>query len=261
MTRDFEKDLRKSLKEYGEADYSQRSFEETAAAVKNAYKSHIQRPRISYGQFLLRQIRFTGGKIWAIQAAVLLVICTLLNAVFLNGYTGADFRQLVFLLGITAVLAAMTGFPYICRSLRYSMYETETASKVSYSGLLLARLLLTGMGNLVMLAIIFAAAYLESASISMSTAVYMILPFAAVWAGCLTILKHACGKRTHFYCAAFSMSFMLLLFILYKALPQLFAREMADLWFAVCIVIIGGLLAQARTLIKKSSSMDGVSMQ
>lgn len=261
MRKKFEEDLRKSLKQYGGVDHSSRNLEETLTRVKCVYASKIPRPRISYGQFLLRQLQFTGGRIWAFQAVVLIVLCMLIYALLSNRYAEIDFRQLVLLLEITAVLSAMTGVPYICRSFRYGMYETETASKVSYSGLLLARLLLTGVGNLIMLSVIFAAAYLENAALPVSTVIYMIVPFAVAWAGCLTILKHVCSQRTHLYCAAFSVSLIPILFMLYKAFPELFAREMADIWFVVCIAVIAGLLIQARALIKKSSRMDGVSMQ
>lgn len=261
MSKKFKESLRKSLKQYGGAERSSRNLEETLAMVKRIYANQIPRPRISYGQFLLRQLQFTGGRIWAFQAAVLVVICLLIYTLFSHRYAEIDFRQVVCLLGITAVLSAMTGVPYICRSLCYGMYETEIASKVSYSGLLLARLILTGIGNLIMLSVIFAAAYLESAALPVRTVIYMIVPFAVAWAGCLTILKHVCSQRTHLYCATYSASLILILCLLYKAFPQIFAREMADIWFVVCIAIIGGLLTQARALIKKSSRMDGVSMQ
>ena len=249
------------MRAYGRDACSDLMIKETADKVKLSYIKRKRKPRISFGAFLLRQMQFAGGRIWAFQAVALTVICLMIKGIYGGRYASADPRQIAFCLGVAAVIAAMTGIPYLCRSLRYDMYEIETASRLSYSGLLLARIILAGAGNLVMLAAIFTVVYVKSLVPAGTAIVYMLAPFSAVWIGCLLIAGHSCSKRTYLYCTAFSIGFMLLLYALFKLSPQLFAREMLAAWAAVCIVMIGGLLTQIRILAKRPSGMDKVSMQ
>lgn len=249
--------LKQELSHYGREEWSQGSLQKTCAAARAAYGEQNKRERIGFWQFFVRQIRFAGGSLWILQAAVLIVTCLILDIHFQAGASG--YGSLGFVLSLASVATAMTGIPYLCRSVRHGMYETETASRVSFAGLLLAKLLITGIGNLIMLAAFFALASLKM-PLSINAIGYMLLPFSVIWLGIMVLMRLACDQLLPALCAAFSIIIMAALFALYQIVPQVFGQSSILIWNIVCIVIIAGLAWQIRTMAKKPAYMDGVSM-
>lgn len=246
------------MKEYGTGGITDRGLQQTLTAVRAVSAQKSWKPQMSYRQFLCQQISFVDAKVWIFQAIVLIAVGIPLGAGLGSRYGEISYRQITFILGIAVIAAAMMGIPYICRSLRHGMYELERVTRFSYSGILSARLMIIGAGNLAMLLGIFAALALSDMTVSLSIAVYMLLPFSAVWSGCIAIMRRLCSQYTHLYCFGFSLSMVALLFLLYKAAPRVFSQEMALFWGLVCIVMIAGLAIEARKLIKKTSSMDAI---
>ncbi len=251
------KKIRQELMNYGRGDWSEQALKETCAAAHDVYTQKKQGRRMGFGTFLLRQVRFTAGRVWMLQAGVLIALCLVLDLQLKTG--SGSYSSLGFAFSLVSAVTAMTGIPYICRSARWGMYEMETASRVSFSGLLCARLAITGAGNLIMLAAFFTLAHLKL-SMPLNTASYMLLPFFIVWMGVMLLVRRACDKFLPLYCGAFSILIIASLFGLHQLAPRAFGPDAAMLWNIVCIVIIAGLSIQIRALIKKPSHMDGVSV-
>ena len=77
MQNNWEKELGKALKEsVGEPDAGRMAM--TAEALHNAYQGKT-RERIGFGGFLLRQVRFSGLKIWLLQGVLLCLLRMVLS--------------------------------------------------------------------------------------------------------------------------------------------------------------------------------------
>ena len=137
MGNNWKKQLGEQLKAAG-AGRETSGMERTIAAVQEEYGKITdaalretslcpgnKRERIRFGEFLLLQIRFTGWKICQISR-----------------------DKIPFLLCCCAVLAAMTAIPFLQRSLRCRMYETEAASRMSAGKLLASWIVLAGAGDM-----------------------------------------------------------------------------------------------------------------
>lgn len=254
MNRVFYKNLRNSMERYGADVDCAAAADQAAGNVKSLLEKKSRREPLSYPFFLWSQLRFTGMRVWGGQAAVLLLLCFMVNF-SLNGLRAAgDMPRVFCLLGIAAAASAMTGIPCVCRSLRYRMYEMECASRISWIGLQAARLLLAGTGNAVMLAVLFGIARFKE-TLPIDGAIYMILPFTLVWAGSFFIIKRSRGTWPHLYCLAFGAGVILLLFFLENAAPWIFAREMAPAWGIVCIVVLAGVFRQAAGLLRHPAAV------
>lgn len=251
------KKIRQELRDYGRGDWSQQSMKETCRSARIVYTESAPRKRIGFWEFLLRQVRFAGSRLWLFQAAVLIVLCLVLDLQLETG--SGDYSSLGFVFSLVSAVTAMTGIPYICRSARYGMYEVETASRGSFSGLLCARLVITGVGNLTMLGAFFVLAHLKML-FPLNAAVYMLLPFFIIWMGIMLLVRVACDKFLPLYCGAFSIIVIALLFGLHQLVPRVFGQDAALVWNIVCVVIITGLVIQIRALIKGPSHMDGASV-
>lgn len=241
MNKEFYDRLEQSLQGYGHELLRREALEETRQ--KCARIQGRKRKPVSWSAFFFSQLRFIGGKIWALEAAVLLILFVLLNGILRNPVWEPDYGEICFLLSATAAVSAMAGIPYLYRSRRYGMDEIECATRVSYSALQALRLLMAVAGNLIMLAVLFAAACVR-AMLPAVSAVYLLLPFFCVWAGSLLILRESGNSRSSLYCMIFGTGLIALLFFLNKTAPRIFEPEAAVVWGVLCVIVFGILLAQ-----------------
>ena len=109
-----------------------------------------KRRRINYSAFLKRQLRFIGWPIWLVQGIAMILLCIVFCGP-LNFYLEDSVKGIAFLLCCLSVLVLLSSVPMIHRSIRYKMHELELSTRFSSVKLLLAKLLLIGIGNLVTL--------------------------------------------------------------------------------------------------------------
>ena len=135
-------------------------LQKTISLAKNEWKERVVRPRITFSKFLAAQIKFVGWKIWLAQAIVVLCLSFLL--VYLGDYILNNPRNGALLLCSISILVLMSAFPFIQRSVRYKMYEIETATRFSATKQLLAKLLIIGIGDISMLCSIVCVAIINT---------------------------------------------------------------------------------------------------
>lgn len=188
---DLETQLRQA---YQGADTEVRSFS-MAEAILLARKEACSRlQRLSFPQFLTMQIRFIGWKVWAVQAACLLTVCGLLYNLFGQGYW-KDPQSVAGLLVCLSLLTFMTAPPFLYRSIRYRMQEVEAAARFSSVRLLMARLIIIGIGDATLLSGILLTAAVKTALQPSSAVVSIIFPFLLASSGCLYLLGHVCPRQ------------------------------------------------------------------
>ena len=140
---DLETQLRQA---YQGADVEVRSSSMSEAILLARKEAYSRQQRLSFPQFLSMQIRFIGWKVWAVQAACLLTVCGLLSHLLGQGYW-KDPQSVAGLLVCLSLLTFMAAPPFLYRSVRYRMQEVEAAARFSSVQLLMARLIIIGIGD------------------------------------------------------------------------------------------------------------------
>ena len=195
-------------------------------ARKEAYS---RRQRLSFPQFLSMQIRFIGLKVWAVQGASLLAVCWLLSQLFGQGYWKG-------LLACLSLLTFMTAPPFLYRSIRYRMQEVEAAARFSSVRLLMARLIIIGIGDATLLSGVLLTAAAKTALLPSSSVVSVAFPFLLASSGCLYLLGHVCPRQ--FLAGSMGLcSFLLMVLSLAQRHFHLFFR-LSPGWIAVCALLI-----------------------
>lgn len=163
-------------------------LEKTRRLVRLADSRYRKRSeRIGFFQFLLRQAKFTGKRIWIVQAVLTLVylaVC-LPETGFQPWMEMRDIvnRHAGFLLCSFAVVLSLAGYLVLQRSVRYKMYETETSAYFSGKGLFAANMLLMLAGAVPVLAAVFITFLFRTDLGGYHAALYLAVPFLAAFNG------------------------------------------------------------------------------
>ncbi len=162
-------------------------LERTLLLARKETLQKQNRKRISFGWFLQKQLSYIGWKIWGMQCLFLLV-----TVGFFPGFSGDPINplHLAKLLFCLSVAVLMMALPLLYRCVRYRMQEIEAASRFSSVKLLLAKLIVIGIGDLVLLCGIFLAAAIKTSLPTDSVVFYLCFPFLLACGGCLFLLGH-----------------------------------------------------------------------
>lgn len=226
-----------------------RHLEATLFLAKEELQQKRQRSRISFGQFLVMQIPFIGWKIWGMQALVLTVLNTLLSRI----YGTEPPRYIARLLSCSSVLVLMTALPFLYRSVRYRMQETEAASRFSCVRLLFAKLAMVGLGDLFMLGVLFQTALWKTDLSAEGIFISLCFPFLLAGCGCLFLLEHLPAKS--FYVGSIGLCSVLLLLALlfFRYYDGLLFRAFPGRWLTACAFLLVLCICECRHIIRGSA--------
>ena len=232
------KDLEIQLRQYYRGADTGGSPSALSAAVLLAGKEASGRgrmERISFPQFLVLQLRFIGWKVWAVQGGILLLLCGLLSRLFGRGYW-KDPQSVAGLLFCLSVLIFMMAPPFLYRSVRYRMQEVEAAARFSSVRLLMARLIIIGIGDATLLSGILLTAAVKTALQPSSAVVSVAFPFLLASSGCLYLLGHVSPRQ--FLAGSMGLcGFLLVGLSLAHRHFHLFFR-LSPGWIGVCALLI-----------------------
>ncbi len=234
------KDLETRLRQYcHEADKAVRPSAVAAAVLlaRQQANERSRQRRISFSRFLLMQIRFLGWKIWAVQGTLLLTVCGLLSSLFGQGYWKEP-QSVEGLLCALSVLVFMTAPPFLYRSVRYGMQEVEGAARFSSLRLLMARLIIIGAGDAVLLGGILLMASAKTTLQPGSAVLSVGLPFLLASSACLYLLGHVPPRQFLVGSTALCGLLMMGLVLGERNLFQLLALTLSPGWVGVCAVLI-----------------------
>lgn len=169
---------------------------ELFAAAGEELERSACRDRIGFEAFVHRLIRYDGLRIWFCQAAMLAAGCLLLGLYFRGAFGDFTARGTAMYLSAFSSLAALLSFPLAGRRRNGGMRETEQAARFGGGRLAAARTILTGVGNLAVLCIVFAlrlgtrgvhgggAEILEAVCGNGGLVLYLLIPFlGSGWLG------------------------------------------------------------------------------
>lgn len=250
-----QKDMRQQLKTALHTDDANMSQEDMDSLIETLLvESSMRKKRRPIGtfDFLKRQVRFIGWRIWFCQG--ILLTCILIMFVgFVNQSIGDVTRMIKHLLFGFSLLVSAVILPTIYRSLRYRMQEVEATTYFSTARILIAKLIVVGLGDLVMLfGIWFCASVKTSISIS-SITLYVFLPFLLASCGLFYIMGH-CNIRL---LLPESAGYYILLcagyIITRRFQPIIFEKNFSVVWVVMCVFLIVTCLYQVYQIIKKAA--------
>lgn len=212
----------------------------------------IKRRRISYPAFLKRQLRFIGWQIWLAQGAVLILLYMALNGP-LNDYLKDGVLGIAFLLCCLSVLVLLSSVPMIHRSIRYKMREVELSTRFSAVKLLLARLIIIGIGNLVLLGAIFLFTVANTSLQTESVLLYLLLPYLAACCGFLYLLGHAPADKLEAYSVGLGCLMLGGFVILRRFYSNFFRQTFSAGWLLVCFLLLLFGIRQLRYIMYRSA--------
>ena len=179
---------------YQGADVEVRSSSMSETILLARKEAYSRQQRLSFPQFLSVQIRFIGWKVWAVQATCLIAVCGLLSHLLGQGYW-KDPQSVAGLLVCLSLFTFMAAPPFLYRSIRYRMQEVEAAARFSSVRLLMARLIIIGIGDGALLSGILLTAAVKTALLPSSAVVSVAFPFLLAGSGCLYLLGHVCPRQ------------------------------------------------------------------
>ncbi len=206
-------------------------------------------PRSSFREFLLLQIRFIGLRMWAVQTVLFTVLGSVLWILMGRGFWQEE-RYMARFLCRLSLAAAVSSLPFIYRSFRYRMHETEASSRYSFAGVLLAKMLMTAMGDAVLLGVVFLGAVLGTGLSVGSTFLYLLLPFLlASWLG-LSLMGRIPATVFPAACMAAGAVLLAAAGIAGRLWDGFYLQTLTPGWLAVCALITLLCIRQAKRSVR-----------
>lgn len=220
--------------------------------VKPLLEEKRKRRRINYSEFLKRQLRFIGWPIWLMQGTALIMLCIVFYGP-LNFYLEDSVKGIAFLLCCLSVLVLLSSVPIIHRSVRYKMREIELSTRFSSVKLLLAKLLLIGIGNLVLLSVIFLLTITNTSLQTESVLLYLLLPYLAACSGFLYLLGHIPADKFEVYSVGMCCLMLTVFTILNRFHSDFFRQTFSTGWLLVCLLLVLFIIKQLRYIMYRST--------
>lgn len=231
---------------------SEEHLQETVFSVNIELNRKSSINRIPFRSFLILQIRHMGWKIWAIQGILLALINSVLIVSFGKYYWGTQ-RYVAELLCFSSILVLMTALPFIHRPLRFKMNEVEAATWFSSARLLLAKLLIIGVGDLLILGGILYTTILKTSINASGVILYIIFPFLLACGGLLFLLEHIPARFFLPGSTGMCVALLLMLFMTDRICPAFYHQTFSLAWGIVCLGLVVCNIFQISRIIKRSA--------
>lgn len=150
-------------------------------------------------------------------------------------------------LGLILAMTPFWGMVAMTESLRSwhcGMQELEMAARFSLKSVIFARLLILGLGNVILL---FALAG--------ANAVYLLTPYLLASAGGIVIVRRMHGKEANYMCFGFAALVALAAYILSWQCSGIFHMRYLSIWGLACVLFAGIFLWEAWKMIQGTEDM------
>lgn len=229
---DFETQLRTAL----HTPTSQSMPPELSAKLRQEMKRAARFEPVRFGAFLRLQVKFIGWKIWLFQAVLLVLLLGVFWGLLLSPAWNSAWLVSWLLCGFSMLVSAVA-VPVVYRSFCYGMHEVEASTYFSAGQVLLAKLLLVGLGDGAMLLGIGAVAAVRSSLGMSSTVLYVLVPYLLGSSGILWLMRHAEASR--FLPDSLGLYGLLGIagMMAKRYLPELFGETLSAPWILVLVVL------------------------
>lgn len=251
MTKNVKTLLKENLK-INDTSVNETPLQQTLQLLRQEQLYNPHRERICFRTFLALQIKFIGWKIWLVQGLILAALCYIITIRFGNDLYYSKRYATVFICEIS-VMVLMTSVPFIQRSLRHKMHEQEMASYFSSIKLIVAKLIIIGIGDIFILnGILFLIVFKNYLNIS-SALLYAV--FTVLFTSCalMYLLGHTPAQWFSPCCLGLCAALLTGIKLLNRLLPAFFSQSFSMVWISVCLVLLLLYLSQLRYIMHCSS--------
>lgn len=239
-------EYQQKIKAYKEDIQKNINQEAVLQTIQNCKKTFVQAEDypISYVEFLYDQMYFIQKRWWIIQGCLLAVLW-----IFLNNAT--DIYEMHKLMGVGACLFAIFLVPEIWKNRRNQAMEVEGAAYYSLRQICMARILLFGFMDLLIVTI-FAVSVAFTVRISVQMfAVNFMIPFNVTGAICFRFLY--CKRSESEYLAAAGCFLFMILWVFIFSREEIYCKISGAVWCAALILSMVYLIY----VIKRSQNFYG----
>lgn len=224
----------------------------TAFAVAVAAE---RRDSSSFREFLLLQIRFIGLRMWAVQMALFAALGSVLWVLMGRGFWQEERYVARFLCGLSQAVS-VSALPFICRTFRYRMHEIEASSRYSFAGVLLAKMLMTAMGDAVLLGAVFLGTVLRTGLLAGNVLLYLLLPFLLTKWLSLSLMGRIPAAAFPASCMAIGAALLVALGIAGRLWDGFYMQTFTPGWLAVCALIMLLCVRQEMKLVRNAVYLE-----
>ena len=227
----------------------QTAFDAPIPTGKEAFLKKLRYPKTTYRDFLLSQFCYIRKWVWFCSALIVL-LC--IAVAFLPSNYGFQFTESGMAWSISALLPfmALLTATELYRSAFYRMSELELCCRFSLSQIIMARILILGGGNFVLLTLILTFLNHASSYPLLQAAVYLLVPYLITCGACLLVLNRIRSRESIYICAFVSCLVSMANIICSNMIRLLYSSLYLNYWlilFAISGVFLG---IQLRNLLK-----------
>lgn len=184
-------------------------------------KFGLQKMNLFYMAFM--QARYISKGVWIFSALFFGSVCLAAQI--------ADSRYVSMVLGAVPFLV-MFSVTESMRSYRYGMEELELSARFSLKSIVLARMMILGLGNFVVLTgvMLLLRSNMQIHMVSVMT------PYFLTAAGSLYLVRHLRGTESTFPCTVLATVVCVLELYLPGQCSTLFTVQYAGVWVCVCVI-------------------------
>lgn len=253
MNRNLEMRLEKCLRKLS-ADNNAESCRRTVSMAKRELQLRGSRHRIGFVRFFLSQIRYIGIKIWVTQLGILAGIGVIILSLCPNAHLWTPKYISMLLCGFSVSLF-MAAVPFIYRASHYKMQEVEAATRISAFRILLAKLLIMGIGDIVLIAGVIAVITAKTSYSGERALLYLLFPFSVTCCVGIWLLRHMKPIIFLYSCGGICVLILVMLIWLNRYYPVWYTGRFSAQWAGICGMFLIACICQLRHLAEHSATM------
>lgn len=164
--------LKTRLKEYTLAPADEANIKKTIFAGKQLITQNPVQ-KLSLNKRVFNQFKYISPFLWITQFLALFLCIFIISKID----TSTDITSVLSLLSFIIIFIAVLGFPEVCKSFSYQMWELEQSCKYNLRQIVTIKLALIGMSDLVIILLIAAFSSTQIKLPILETALYLLVPF------------------------------------------------------------------------------------
>ena len=232
-----------SKAQFFEKGHEKTGFSGTQPLEKTFSESRIPNSEVRLFNLILTQASYIRGWVWAVSALVFLAV--LVGAV-------------VLLWDMAWVVAALTPFLALAavaedvRSENYGMAEIEMATRFSLKSVVLARFVVLGAENLLVLCLLLPLGIKNNAMEPLQAGVYMLVPFLLTTYIGLCIVRRIREREGMYLCGGMAVCVSLGAYSARLHGMWLFRADVLGWWIMGIVLLVIGILKQYADIVKQT---------
>lgn len=228
-------------------------FQAPVPKRKTKFIRSLEMPKLRLRDVLWSQVRYISKLVWLLSGCF-----------FVASYWAGRFAEPRYLIAVFALIPflVMLSVTECMRSCRYGMEELEQASRFSLKSVILTRMILLGLGNIILLILLSVVwgVFLQGIS-GWRCLLYLMSSYMLTASGGLVITRKMRGRECVPACFGFAVFVCGTELCLFSLFPAAFAPENEMYWLAAGIALAIVLGREVMRIVRLAQGMQCVREQ